>query len=318
MAARDRSPALTLFFASDLHGSEVCFRKWLHAGRVYGVEVVLLGGDLTGKSLVLAVAAGGGRWRVRDQLLDAQELAACERRLADAGQYLIHLEPVEAETMAADHVQRDEAFCAAAERRLSSWLDLADERLDGSQRLHFSMAGNDDHFAIDRILERGKTIRWADGRVVDLPLGFQLLSLGVSNHTPWHTPRECEEAEILRRIAALAEQLRDPARAIFNIHVPPYNTTIDVCPELDGELRPVFRGGQPSLVPVGSHAVREALERYQPLLCLCGHVHEARGWSNVGRTRCINPGSAYTEGVLQGCLVSLRAGEVAAQQFSNG
>jgi Icc-related predicted phosphoesterase len=63
-------------------------------------------------------------------------------------------------------------------------------------------------------------------------------------------------------------------------------------------------GGR-TYVPVGSKAVRKAIETYQPLLGLHGHVHEAKGFANIGRTLCLNPGSTYTEGVLSGYLVLL-------------
>jgi Icc-related predicted phosphoesterase len=58
-------------------------------------------------------------------------------------------------------------------------------------------------------------------------------------------------------------------------------------------------------VPVGSTAVRKAIEIYQPLLGLHGHVHEAKGSAEIGRTLCLNPGSNYTEGVLSGYVVLL-------------
>jgi Icc-related predicted phosphoesterase len=55
--------------------------------------------------------------------------------------------------------------------------------------------------------------------------------------------------------------------------------------------------------PVGSLAVREAIERHQPLMGLHGHVHDSCGRAKIGRTVCFNPGSSYQQGVLQGVLV---------------
>jgi Icc-related predicted phosphoesterase len=54
---------------------------------------------------------------------------------------------------------------------------------------------------------------------------------------------------------------------------------------------------------VGSKAVRRAIETYQPILSLHGHIHESRGVATIGRTVCINPGSEYPDGVLRGAIV---------------
>ena len=50
--ASARRRALRIFFATDVHGSERCFRKFLAAATVYEAEVLLLGGDVAGKGLV--------------------------------------------------------------------------------------------------------------------------------------------------------------------------------------------------------------------------------------------------------------------------
>jgi Icc-related predicted phosphoesterase len=59
------------------------------------------------------------------------------------------------------------------------------------------------------------------------------------------------------------------------------------------------------MAPVGSTAVREAIERQRPLLGLHGHVHESAGVEKIGRTVCINPGSDYGDGILRGAIVEL-------------
>jgi Icc-related predicted phosphoesterase len=72
-----------------------------------------------------------------------------------------------------------------------------------------------------------------------------------------------------------------------------------------------------SLIPVGSTAVRELIERYQPMLALHGHVHESPGAVHIGRTLCINPGSDYHTGRISGCLLRL-SGDTATHQFVTG
>ena len=107
------------------------------------------------------------------------------------------------------------------------------------------------------------------------------------------------------RLDALARQVRDQAKAIYNIHVPPYNTSIDKAPKLDSTLKPIVIPGGVQQAPVGSTAVTNILKRYQPMLALHGHVHESKGNVKIGRTLCINPGSEYGEGVLRGALVQI-------------
>ena len=51
-APAERDGRLTIFYVADIHGSDVCFRKWLNAGRFYGADVLVIGGDLTGKVLL--------------------------------------------------------------------------------------------------------------------------------------------------------------------------------------------------------------------------------------------------------------------------
>jgi len=65
-------------------------------------------------------------------------------------------------------------------------------------------------------------------------------------------------------------------------------------------------------------AVREAIEKYKPLLGLHGHIHESRGVVNIGRTLCINPGSEYGEGIIRGAIVDLAKDKVLSYQLTSG
>ena len=53
---------MKIFFATDIHGSERCFRKWLAAAKVYDAQCVVLGGDITGKSLVPLCRGSDDAW----------------------------------------------------------------------------------------------------------------------------------------------------------------------------------------------------------------------------------------------------------------
>ena len=148
-----------------------------------------------------------------------------------------------------------------------------------------------------------------------------MLSLGISNPTPWDTPREYPEEVIAKKIETLVEGIEDFTNVIFNFHIPPFNSGLDSCPELDTSKdppEPILKGGQQIFRPVGSPSVLAAIEKYQPLLVLCGHVHEARGTARIGRTLVINPGSEYGEGILKGAIVNIGNGEVMSWQMTSG
>ena len=80
----------------------------------------------------------------------------------------------------------------------------------------------------------------------------------------------------------------------------------------------MMRAGQVEIVPVGSRAVRRAIEAFQPLISLHGHIHESRGIQRIGRTIAINPGSEYTSGRIHGALIELRRDKVRGHQLVVG
>jgi Icc-related predicted phosphoesterase len=235
-----------------------------------------------------------------------EELAQLARDIADVGYYSFVTSSAEAERLLADEDARDALLHRLMNERLEAWLALATERLAESDVPLFLMPGNDDDFGIDEVLDRQafSTIN-AEGKVLDLPGGLQLLACGWSNVTPWHTPREEPEDELYARLAALAGQVRDPRRAVFMIHVPPYDSGLDTAPILDANLRPTVSAGDVLRGPVGSTAVRRVIEDYQPLLAVHGHIHESGGERRIGDTLCVNPGSEANHGILRGYLVDV-------------
>jgi Icc-related predicted phosphoesterase len=297
-----------LFFCTDVHGSDVCFRKFLHAGPVYNANVVILGGDCTGKMLVPFVHAGNGTYRYEfggeAHLVPAgEELETHERRIRNSGLYPIRLSQSELEALELDPAALRELFQRAMLTRLEEWMALAEERLRGKGVRVVVTPGNDDDFAVDPVIEASEFVEAGNDRVITIGDRHEMLSIGWSNRTPWDTPRECGEDELAGRVAALAGQVRDMDNAIFNIHVPPYGSGLDFAPELDANER-MKRGGAISTA-VGSTAVRDAILAYQPLLTLHGHIHESRNVQRLGRTLSINPGSSYSDWRLQGVIVDL-------------
>jgi uncharacterized protein len=272
--------------------------------------VALLAGDLTGKAIVPLVAVNGGYEAdllgVHRSARDDKKLAELQRDIADIGYYSFLTTHEEAARLASDEAARDVLLERLMGERLQEWLALATERLAESETPLYLIPGNDDDFSIDEILDApGHAPVNADGKVLDIAGDLQLLACGWSNHTPWQTPREESEDELYARLAALAQQVRDPRRAIFMIHVPPHDSGLDTAPLLDENLRPTISAGDVLRGPVGSTAVRRIIEDFEPLLAIHGHIHESGGEQKIGRTLCINPGSEANHGILRGYLVDI-------------
>lgn len=315
------SRQLALYYTSDIHGSERCFLKFLNAAKFYNVNTLILGGDLTGKVLVPIVEVDG-HWEMtflgrHEVLRTLEEVADAEKRIRFNGFYPYRCTPDELARMEADRAYADRVFRQVMRDSVERWVRLAEERLRGTGVRCFVMPGNDDEFEIDEVLAGSDVVVNPDGAIVEID-GYQMLSLAWANPTPWKSPRELPEEELAARIERLARELDPSLPAIFNLHCPPYDSTLDSAPQLREDLSVVMVGGQPNMLPVGSRAVREAIERYQPVVSLHGHIHESRGAVRIGRTLCINPGSAYGEGVLHGALVRLENDRVASYQLVSG
>jgi Icc-related predicted phosphoesterase len=181
----------------------------------------------------------------------------------------------------------------------------------------FWMLGNDDPPALQELLDRVPWGQAADGKVLEVD-GHELVSLGYSNVTPFRSYREMTEDQIASTLQELSKRLDAPERAIFNVHVPPYGTGLDEAPVIDEALQVQTAVGQVKFGAVGSPAVREVLERVQPLVGLHGHIHEAAGFRKLGRTLAVNPGSDYGMGALNGVLLTIESDRVKAHQFVRG
>ena len=296
---------MKMFFATDIHGSEICWKKFLNAAAFYKADLVVLGGDVTGKVMVPVIACPG-YWEVsvrgeRRRLETREELHEAMQQLRDRGSYPAIVTRDELDALNSEH-SITQRFNAEMTRSLDRWLDMADGKLRGGAVPCILNGGNDDIFEIDPILESSPTVTFAEGKVIDLG-GFTMISMGYTNPTPWDTHREAPEDELAMRIDAIAARVPDMNRTVFNFHAPPYGTGLDEAPELDASMRPTHGGAV--MKPVGSTAVREAIQRYQPPLSVHGHIHESRGVAKIGRTLTVNPGSSYGDGVLQAALLDI-------------
>lgn len=298
----------TIFFATDVHGSDICWKKFISAGKFYNAQVIILGGDMTGKAIVPIIHQGGDTHKAvllqQEFMLHGEaEVSDMATKITSRGYYPYRTAPDEIAAMAADPARIDKVFTAEVLKRAEQWLDYAESKLAGTGIKCYVAPGNDDMFELDDMIRNTRHVDLAEGRIIALDDHHEMISSGWSNITPWHTYREEEEEALRTRYSAMLAGLKDPSNSVFNIHVPPYGSTLDEAPELTADLKPKDAGR--SLVPVGSHAVREMIDRYQPLLGLFGHIHEAKGATRLGRTLCINPGSMYEQGRLLGALVTL-------------
>jgi Icc-related predicted phosphoesterase len=307
-----RDPDMRVYFATDIHGSETCWRKFLNSGKHYEANVMVLGGDMTGKALVPIVQDGKDRWHAtllenRREFESEDEVKEFENSVMRRGYYPFRTDPDQMSELTESEELRDELFHKEMLGTVERWMRMADEKLDGTGIDCFVSPGNDDQFEVDEIIEGAKRVRLAEGKVVEFG-DFQMVSTGWSNRTPWDTYREEDEDDLAERLRKMTSQVTTPPeKTIYNFHCPPYGTGLDDAPEIDENMRP--KHGGRSLIPVGSKAVREAIEEGQPTLSLHGHIHEAKGNTRIGNTLCINPGSSYEQGQLLGAVVNLDGGK---------
>ncbi|MEW6083970.1 MAG: metallophosphoesterase [Chloroflexota bacterium] len=297
-----------LFFATDIHGSDICWNKFLNAGKFYEVDLLILGGDMTGKAVVPFIHQGGENYKVtlleqEFPITNADELAEMKKRVRSRGYYPYLTNPDEMAELEKNPGRVSEIFNAEVLKVVQQWMEIAEKKLDGTDMKVYCSPGNDDMDEVDEIVRSSKRVLLVEGQVTPLDDHHEMIASGWSNRTPWDTHREEDEDQLKVRYEAMISKLKNPKDAVFNIHVPPHHSGLDEAAELDKDLRPILAGQ--ALKPVGSTALREVIEEYQPLLGLHGHIHEGRGSTRIGRTLCINPGSMYEQGTLLGAVVQL-------------
>ena len=301
---------MRIYFCSDIHGSRRCWKKFLNSWKFYGADHIIVGGDITGKFVVPIMAEARGTWSatflgVRRRVASADGLARLERSIADAGQYAFRTTPDEYAWYSEDQARIDGLFRRLVVERATEWVEEAEEKLDGAPVRAFVSGANDDFIEVDEVLARSTRLEDPNGRVIELDGGYELLGMGWGNPTPWNCPRDIPEEDLAQRIDEVAAHVRDRARAIFSLHVPPLGSGLDVAPKLDDYLTPRMGLGGVEMIPVGSTATRDAILRYRPLLGLHGHIHESKGVTALGGVPIANPGSEYGEGILDGLIVDI-------------
>lgn len=325
---KERKKATRLFFATDLHGSERTYRKFINAGKFYDVDILVMGGDITGKLLIPIIQENNGHYRATlqgrvEEISTQEEMENLLSRLSTLGFYYKVMDESQFRALSADENAVDELFHQLARQRLESWVDLAEERLAGTGKKCFVTGGNDDAPEVLTAIKRDGTHSFfaCENEVVQVDDDHSMLSIGYSSPTPWKTPREIPDEQLGEMIEKMAGLVTNPSHTIFNFHDPPVDSSLDTCPMLDWTKdppEPIIQGGQTVMYGAGSKSVRNAIEKYQPMLGLHGHIHESQSVAKIGRTTIINPGSEYGEGILRGCLVTFIDGTVEGYQMTSG
>jgi Icc-related predicted phosphoesterase len=313
-------PKTRIIFSSDFHGSDIVWRKFLNSASMFKANVLLMGGDMTSKVMIPIVRepeVGYTATFLGKQMKISEEGLADLKKQIRQHCYLPYVcSKAEVERLSRDQEYVEKVFEDLEVEMVKDWLALIPKKApDASVIIH---PGNDDKFVLDDVLKNSPNVVFAEESVVHFDDLHEAACVGWSNPTPWHSPRECTEEQLLEKLEKTVSQLKSVETSCFCFHVPPYNSTIDMAPKLDASLRPVYEGGRPAFIPVGSTSVRKVIEKYQPLLGLHGHIHESPGSVKIGKTQCINPGSEYSEGILRAYIIELEDGKVKRLQRLEG
>ncbi len=310
-----------VFFATDVHGSDRSFRKFVATGGFYKADVLIMGGDITGKVCVPIVETSPGRFEFDYQdtkhVVDRGELEAWEKTISDSGAYVWRTDSRTSEELSSSAEKKEELFTQLMIERLKSWIEIAEKNLRGTGISCYMTGGNDDKSEVVEILKDSDYIVDPEGKVVRIDEHHEMISTGYSNPSPWKCPRELPEDELFVRIDEMASKVEDVNNCIFNLHAPPLSSGLDNCPRLDTSVfppRPL--GGE--FASAGSTAVLQSIEKYQPLLGLHGHIHESRGAVKIHKSLCINPGSEYSEGIIRGAIINLAEKGILSYQLTSG
>ncbi|OLS19908.1 MAG: hypothetical protein ThorAB25_28900 [Candidatus Thorarchaeota archaeon AB_25] len=298
-----------IFFSCDAHGSVPVQKKMVRVHEAYKCDIVMMCGDLTGKALVPIVEEKPGLWWSspygnKEKYKSEKDLDRAKQIYERRGFYWFMTTEPELEDLQASPEKVTALFKELMLKRMEEWITLIEEKIPSNIMVVVS-PGNDDSLDIDNLIQANDRITFPIHQVVDIDDKHQMISCEYVNSTPWDTPRECPEDELLEKIQKEFSRADSYEGLICNFHAPPYGTVIDLAPKLDDKAQVKVRYGTPEMVPVGSHSVRQAMEEFQPLLGLHGHIHESAGLEHIGRTLCVNPGSSYTQGMLSAFVIDL-------------
>jgi hypothetical protein len=315
-----------IFFATDIHGADIVWKKFLNSIKIYKANVLIFGGDITGKAII-PIVKGDSQYITtlygnEAKLKSESELKEFMEIQKNKGYYPLLLSKEEHAELQNNKELRDKKFKELMIERVGEWLKLAEERLKGTGVKLLWEPGNDDPFEIDTLFKDTDTVIRISERVVDVA-DYHIVGLSYANTTPWHLPRDMPEdklEELIRNTlkSGHIDASRDNSDVIFAFHPPPYNTNIDSAPRVLENLTYAKVGGQPDFINVGSTSVRKIIEEIQPLISLHGHIHESKGIDRIKNTVIVNSGSEYSEGIVHGALINLDGKKVKGYILTTG
>jgi uncharacterized protein len=312
-----------ILYGSDFHGSNAVFRKFLTAAMQYQANALVVGGDVTGKAMSPIIYQGKGVYEGflfgrAERTETPAELEKLKTTIGNVGFYPIVLEKDEAAELEADPHKMSVRFENEMNQRIREWMALADKTLTPKKMTLYFMPGNDDLFTIDDVIKEFPNIKNPDMTSLPLDDDHEILGCSFANMTPWACARDLEEPDLQKKMDELAAKVKNPETAIVVLHVPPINSNLDNCPELDKNIKIVTSGGQVVMKAAGAHASRTFIEKVQPLLGLHGHIHESPGHTHIGRTLCINAGSEYAESILKAAIINIEGPKVKGHILISG
>jgi Icc-related predicted phosphoesterase len=283
-----------------------------------------LGSGFTSKDLIPIIHQKDGTYSLDFQdnhivLKKLEEVSNLEKLISDAGRCPVRIDQNQYDELRTDAAQlsgwTSETLDRLMAERLGMWMDFADMKLANSDIDCYVCPGDDDNFIVDEVIRESKSVSNIDGKVLKIDGGYELLGSGWSI-TRRKAFRGCSEEDLSIKLTEIIDKLNNPASSIFAFHCPPLSSGLDDA--LDLETHPNQKLCGKITKPLGSVAVRKAIEKYQPLLGLHGHVHESRKATSIGRTLCINPGSIYEEGTLQGAVIDLDGERIRSYYMTSG
>lgn len=128
---------MKIFYATDVHGSEVCWKKFIGAARFYKADTIILGGDMTGKAIVPIIAQGGGRYKVtlleQETILNDQDAVdKMAQTIQNRGYYPYVTDPDEVAAISNTPGRSDQLFVEQVIKTARRWVEYADARLEGT------------------------------------------------------------------------------------------------------------------------------------------------------------------------------------------
>ncbi len=299
-----------ILFASDIHGSKMVWLKFLNAIKVYKANIAIMGGDLSAKEILPIIYNAksnsyqarllGKKYNVKSK----QELNELQEQAKYSGiiPFITDSDSEELQRISNDPTYQRKFFEDLDVSAILEWIEIAKNTSFEEDTRIIIIPGNDDSKKIDDILIKDNFILHPD---LELDTYHKLISFEYVNPTPWNSQRELPEKELKKKLKQKFDSVNDYDHIIAAIHAPPFKSGLDIAPKLDKKQRVVHLLGAPYYSAVGSKAVREIIEEYQPKLTLHGHIHESGGFTYIGKTLCVNPGSEYNIGVLKAYLIEL-------------